>query len=91
MSVKLTDQELNEWVAEKVMGLKRHEVVYDSCYGGHGGTFDCKNCKSCFASPPWNAFKINKEWCGKDLKEDYCNDLNHTHLMEEKIRRWGLP
>lgn len=63
---ELSDQELNEWVAVKIMDLQFVEANNGNYLAW------CDNKRNCI----FNYFSP-------------CQDLNHVHLMEEKIREKG--
>lgn len=74
MEIKLTNQELNEWIAQEIMGWIKVDGKAEKMP-------DYKK---------WDSgFEISSmtKW-GWDSQDhfDPCNNLNHTYLMEEKIR-----
>lgn len=70
--VNLTDQELNEWVAEKVMGFHKEKTLFAAFWVSKdsGATFRTSDGLEEWEKDFWNP----------------CENLNLTCLMEEKIR-----
>lgn len=66
---KMTDQELNEWVGEKLMGWKLKVIK-----ASNGKIIR------------WHKPNNQVSWGYDEIIFFPAEDLNHTHLMEEKIR-----
>lgn len=77
--ITLTDQELNEWVALNILkpDLSK-EKVYVVPIPSNNNSRVTIGPKGCQLNP-----------CSFCKRYDFCNDLNHTHLMEEKIMEMG--
>lgn len=65
----MTDQELNEWVADRIMGWRYGMAPSINMFN----IAECEEFDAPYASYPFLPCKL----------------LDHTHLMEEKIREMG--
>lgn len=89
----IDDAALDNLIAEHLMGWKRHEVFYESCFGGE--IMRCRVCQRTFCVPPHMLDNIRQRgWCSPHEYEDtpppFSTSMSASRLVEDEIDERGL-